>query len=138
MAFKPKNYQEALEKKQLRDGKRKPKERKQWESTTKSSKKRKPLRSKPDPKLISWSKEVRKRDDYTCQVTGVRDVENNIAHHIAPRGRRIDLKYEVSNGITVTRVVHYWIHFVDPVEATRRGLLSDETYESQNSMRNNP
>lgn len=129
MAFKPKNYQEALEKKQLRVSKRKPKERKQWATKTKSSKKRKPLKSKSDPKLIAWSKEVRQRDDYTCQVTGIRDMENNIAHHIAPRGRRIDLKYEISNGITVTCDVHYWIHFVDPVEATRRGLLSTETYE---------
>lgn len=95
----------------------------------KSQMRRVRLRAKVDRKLIEWSRRVRERDDYTCQVTGVRDPLRNVAHHVAPRGRRRDLKYVVENGITVTPTIHDWIHAY-PIESTAAGLLSDETYEA--------
>jgi hypothetical protein len=126
--FKSRTYAEALKKKQARDNKKKSRGTHKTSWAT-EAKKRKPLRTKSDPKLKAWSKAVRERDNFTCQVTGIRDVENNIAHHIAPRGRRPDLKYSIDNGVTITKETHYWIHFVDPIEATRRGLLNSDTYE---------
>lgn len=87
------------------------------------------LKSRIDRKLVAWSKAVRERDDYTCQMTGLRDVQRNIAHHVAPRGRRVDLKYDIDNGITLTPEAHQWVHD-HPIEATALHLLSDETYEA--------
>ena len=101
----------------------------QWKRTRKPLGFSKRLRAKPDRALARWSKAVRERDDYTCQVTGIRDVERNVAHHVAPRSRRPDLRLELSNGITCTPEIHSWIHD-NPIEATERGLLSDETYEA--------
>jgi len=87
------------------------------------------MKSKPDRKLAAWSRAVRERDDYTCQMTGVRDKANMVAHHVAPRSRRPDLKYDISNGITLTHYAHEWVH-QHPIEATELGLLSSETYEA--------
>lgn len=92
------------------------------------------LKTKVDRKLVAWSKAVRERDDYTCQMTGLRDVQRNIAHHVAPRGRRVDLKYDIDNGITLTPEAHQWVHD-HPIEATALKLLSDETYELAQKQR---
>jgi len=87
------------------------------------------LKSKPDRKLIAWSKAVRERDDFTCQKCGRRDPGIVVAHHIAPRGRRRDLKYELSNGVTLCEIpCHQWVH-AHPIESTAAGFLSDESYE---------
>jgi hypothetical protein len=91
------------------------------------------LRAKPDAKLSAWSKAVRTRDDFTCQMTGVRDVARNIAHHVAPRSRRPDLRLNVDNGITLTPEAHQWVHDY-PREATAAGWLSSVTYEKAHSM----
>lgn len=81
-----------------------------------------------DPELRAWSKAVRERDDYTCQMTGIRDVGRNVAHHRAPRSRRPDLRLNVENGVTLTPEAHQWVHD-HPIEATKAGYLSGETYE---------
>lgn len=94
-----------------------------------SGRKGKPLRAKPDRALAKWSKQVRERDDYTCQMTGVRDVQRNIAHHVAPRSQRPDLRLDVSNGITLTPEAHQKVHD-NPVWARANGWLSTETYEA--------
>lgn len=146
MSLNPRNYQEALARKLAKPQRpRKGLQRSAFVSkpdsaslngkslprasgaSKKASGKR--LRARIAPKLVAWSRKVRERDDYTCQVTGIRDVENNIAHHRAPRGRRPDLRYSIDNGITVTQNIHHWIHFINPTEATKLGLLSNETYE---------
>jgi hypothetical protein len=89
---------------------------------------RKALRARPDRKLIVWSKAVRERDDYVCQMTGTRDVKRNIAHHVAPRSRRPDLRLDPANGKTLTPEAHQWVHD-HPIQATALGLLSSETFE---------
>ena len=91
------------------------------------SKARKPLKARRDLRLIAWSKAVRARDGYTCQRCGREAVH---ARHIAPRGRRHDLKYELSNGIAVCLACHDWIH-AHPKQATEQGFLSDEAYEKR-------
>lgn len=103
-------------------------------SRTAGLKASKPMKAKPDRELVKWSKDVRNRDLHTCQFSKCgfcRNVEGRgtVAHHIAPRGRRPDLKYDRANGITLCERRHYWIHFIDPIAATAMGLLSDESYE---------
>lgn len=95
---------------------------------------KKRLRATPDAKLAAWSREVRERDDYVCQMTGIRDVARNIAHHVAPRSRRPDLRLDVRNGVTLTPEAHQWVHD-HPKEAQATGWLSDETYEAAEKER---
>jgi len=93
---------------------------------------RKPIKAKADPKLVKWGREVKKRDVNKCQwssfgpcATGDSRID---PHHIAPRGRRPDLKYVPENGISLCRTHHDWCHD-NPVAAEKFGLLSSETYE---------
>lgn len=152
MAFKPKSYAEALEKKQLRDSKRKPKERKQWKpkkrissgnisaedrEKERSSRPLKNSRSEKKRKNIAWSTAVKDRDEWRCQWPGgCRTGDTRIeAHHIAERSLRPDLRYVLENGIALCASHHAWLP-LHRKEAMEMKLLSDETYESQNSMRN--
>src|SRR3954469_12119693 len=97
--------------------------------------KRSPLRRSPfktarrrmkvrvDSKLVAWSKAVKaKSDEGRCGRCGGRGSQ---AHHIAPRGRRPDLRLEVSNGLWCCTLCHLWIH-AHVKEATAAGFLSDE------------
>lgn len=90
------------------------------------------MKQKRDPKLAVWSKAVRERDGNKCQwvifgpcATGDNRID---PHHIAPRSRRPDLKYEVSNGIALCRTHHNWVGD-NPIAAEKIGLNSFETYE---------
>ena len=75
-----------------------------------------------------WSQDVKQRDNFNCQRCGVHSKQNH-AHHIAPRSRRPDLKFDRANGITLCAECHRWVH-EHPVESTAAGLLSDVTYEA--------
>ncbi len=96
------------------------------------------IKAKADPKLVAWSKAVRERDGGECQwpltfgfglATRCGSGDSRIdPHHIAPKGRRPDLKYDVDNGICLCRTHHDWVHD-HPAEAEKLGLLSSETYE---------
>jgi len=74
-----------------------------------------------------WKEAVRLKDNFTCQRCGVQQVYIH-AHHVAPRARRPDLKYEISNGKCLCNGCHTWVHG-HPIEAKEAGLLSGETYE---------
>lgn len=138
MNLSSRTYAETLARKQARDARRRergfktPKRAEVGPRTT--LKRGKGIKAKPDPKLQAWSKAVRERDGYTCQMTGIRDVKRNIAHHVAPRSRRPDLRLDVRNGITLTPEAHQWVHD-HPIEATAQGWLSDATYEAAQKQR---
>lgn len=88
-------------------------------------------RPKAKPTLYAekmWRTGVKERDGYNCQRCGVHSKQNH-AHHIAPRSRRPDLKFDRKNGITLCADCHRWVH-ENPVESTAAGLLSDATYEA--------
>lgn len=75
----------------------------------------------------TWSAAVRARDNSTCQRCG--KVEKSIhTHHVAPRSRRPDLKYQVDNGICLCNSCHMYVHH-HPIESTEQGFLSVATYE---------
>ena len=116
------------------------------------------LRTKPDPKGIVWSKAVRERDGNECQWPGLTIEVLNEAwpgfsmnfsllnapcstgdvridpHHVNPRSRRPDLKYEISNGICLCRAHHDWVGN-NPREAEKIGLLRFDSYEAAQKAR---
>lgn len=105
---------------------RKPRKPLGWTGRLKRSR----MKVKPDRKLAAWSKAVRERDENQCRFPETTCLNRGTlhAHHIAPRGRRPDLVYELSNGVTLCFIHHQWCHD-HPIEATALGLLSDESYE---------
>lgn len=66
------------------------------------------LRSKLDPRLVAWSRAIKKRDVF-CQWPQCGRLGPSVtidAHHKAPRSLRPDLKYELSNGVVLCRFHH--------------------------------
>jgi hypothetical protein len=56
-----------------------------------------------------WSKEVRERDNYTCQICG----ENNrrmVAHHLESYDTNEELRLDLNNGITLCQSCHNEFH----------------------------
>jgi uncharacterized protein YlzI (FlbEa/FlbD family) len=58
--------------------------------------------------LDVWRKNVFERDDYTCQITGINGQIN--AHHIESWIDNPDLRFEMSNGITLNENIHRLFH----------------------------
>lgn len=58
----------------------------------------------------AWRKAVFDRDKYVCQICGDARGGNLNAHHIKPYKDYPDLRYEVSNGITLCEQCHIRIH----------------------------
>jgi 5-methylcytosine-specific restriction endonuclease McrA len=84
------------------------------------------LHSRPNADR-KWMIAVRQKDDFTCQRCGKYELLIH-THHVNPRSRRPDLKHEISNGKCLCLECHNWVHN-NPIEATRLGLLSTESYE---------
>jgi hypothetical protein len=59
-------------------------------------------------KLRYWSKSVKNRDNNKCQKCDMKKHEMN-AHHIIHRNNK-DLRFEISNGITLCRFCHREFH----------------------------
>ena len=60
-----------------------------------------------DPKYVKWRRSIYKRDKYRCQMPGCKYRGKFIeAHHIVKWSDSIDLRFEISNGITLCRRCH--------------------------------
>lgn len=53
-----------------------------------------------------WAKEVKERDKWKCQHCGLEDKSKLQAHHIVPWKDSIELRFELSNGMTLCRSCH--------------------------------
>lgn len=53
-----------------------------------------------------WKKRVKERDDYTCQLCGLKEPLIMEAHHIKSKTLYPSLKYSLSNGITLCPNCH--------------------------------
>lgn len=56
-----------------------------------------------------WSKDVRKRDDCTCQICGKKH-SKMIAHHLESYDTNIELRLDLNNGITLCQSCHNEFH----------------------------
>lgn len=83
----------------LRELNRIHKEDKKIQLTSKKKKKKKWNKTK----LLEWSRQVRLRDNYTCQKCGG---EGLFAHHIKPKKSYPELAFDLNNGITLCNVCH--------------------------------
>lgn len=70
---------------------------------------------------IAWRTAVKERDNGVCQRCGVIN-EQMHAHHKATRGAHPELKYDLSNGITLCNSCHTWVHH-HPKESYESGWL---------------
>ncbi len=57
-----------------------------------------------------WKKEVYKRDNYTCVVSGKSISGNLIAHHLESYGSNKELRTVLSNGVTMDKDCHIEFH----------------------------
>lgn len=98
-----------------------------WQEESAIDRPRKNPHSTSRTRERQWSVSIRQRDNNTCQRC--KDVApSHDAHHIAPRSQRPDLKFDLSNGVTLCSSCHRWVH-QHPIEAVACGLLSTESYE---------
>lgn len=66
-------------------------------------------RDRNSPDYKTWRRSVFERDDYTCQICGSRGKKLN-AHHIVRWVDNSDLRFDVSNGVTLCERCHKMIH----------------------------
>lgn len=59
-----------------------------------------------DPEYLQWVKKVKKRDNNICQSKDQNCSGYNIAHHIKSWSEYPELRYKVSNGITLCQAHH--------------------------------
>jgi hypothetical protein len=59
--------------------------------------------------IKDWRKKVFRRDDYTCQKTGIKGGKL-CAHHIKNFSKYPNLRHEIDNGITLSEKVHDKFH----------------------------
>lgn len=86
-----------------------------------------PKRETPAEKR--FKREVRERDNFTCQFPGCDYRSKSIdVHHKAKRSQRPDLKLTVANGVCLCRQHHDWTDY-NHSEAAEKGLLDLTTYE---------
>jgi hypothetical protein len=74
-----------------------------------------------DPRYLAWRTSVLARDSYVCQKCGRRckKYERGLAaHHVKAYASHPDLRYEVSNGVTLCRNCHLGLHGRAPKPAT--------------------
>jgi len=65
-----------------------------------------------------WREAILKRDNYTCRLCGYKG-EKLIAHHIYSFSQYPELRYDVSNGITLCPTDHAKIHVYKDEEALK-------------------
>jgi hypothetical protein len=62
-----------------------------------------------NPKYEAWRSKVFERDDYTCQISGVKG-GNIVAHHIYAWNSYPELRFEEINGVTLDAKIHKEFH----------------------------
>lgn len=53
-----------------------------------------------------WNTQCKIRDDYTCQICGLREPEIMVADHILPKSMHPELKFEMNNLVTLCPNCH--------------------------------
>lgn len=82
-----------------------------------------PRRKHRSSQHAKWSKNVISRDLATCQHCGVKDVELH-AHHIKGYKEFPELRWELSNGITLCYSCHWLVHSASNANGVNSGELA--------------
>lgn len=61
-----------------------------------------------DKKFVKWAKQVKERDNFTCQICSKANVYLN-SHHLNSWDTFIDERYDLDNGITLCYNCHFLI-----------------------------
>lgn len=64
-----------------------------------------------DPELQVWSREVKIRDEFTCQICGVRGVQLE-SHHKNGFNAFPNERLDISNGVTLCKRCHIRFHSI--------------------------
>lgn len=62
-----------------------------------------------DRQFVSWARSVKKRDGFACRVCGKKGGILH-AHHLFGWDRYVELRYIISNGITLCSMHHHILH----------------------------
>lgn len=62
--------------------------------------------------IDNWKKNIKKRDNFTCQVCG--EIDGLVVHHIESYTKREDLRFDIDNGICLCKLCHdnYHLNFL--------------------------
>lgn len=66
------------------------------------------------PEMIPWKKFVLVRDDFTCQVCGIKKAHNTTVHHKDSWKNHKDKRFDRDNGVTVCPRCHREFHSMYP------------------------
>lgn len=69
------------------------------------------LSDRRKPEYIEWRNSVFGRDNYTCKKCGDSRGGNLRAHHIQPFAQFPELRFDISNGVTLCHICHELEHF---------------------------
>lgn len=75
-----------------------------WPESQRNIERKRKLTKKTDRDLLDWSKAVKERDKNKCKQCGSNDRLHS--HHIKPKSMYPDLKYDISNGVTLCAECH--------------------------------
>jgi len=64
-----------------------------------------------DPKHIKWSRAVKTRDFFTCQICGTGGYEVHLeSHHMNSYDWAVNERYDLTNGVTLCKKCHTQYH----------------------------
>ena len=64
-----------------------------------------------DKKFVKWAKQVKKRDNFTCQICSKGNVYLN-SHHMNSWDTFVEERYNLNNGITLCQEDHERFHSI--------------------------
>lgn len=100
------------------------------------------MRNFDDPQYVEWRKAVFTRDGFKCQMDGCKGKRIQ-AHHILRWVDAPQLRYDVSNGITLCNYHHkvvtgneqtYAAHFQHVVSTKTIDIKADEFFDLQRKL----
>lgn len=65
-----------------------------------------------NPEYHEWRREVFYRDNYTCQCCSSYGKDNLVSHHLYGFAQYENLRYEITNGITLCKNCHDYFHLL--------------------------
>lgn len=81
-----------------------------WNTNLTTEKREQRKQRHTESEYVEWRKKVYKRDNYICQVTGIKGNGNICVHHLESWHANKNLRFEILNGITILQSIHKFFH----------------------------